>query len=279
MREQSLIRPLRWAWTKYQSECPSLVRSSPNFRTWQNPTTAVAAPPLRAVTTAAATVLLSRATPSSPTLMPPTHPPLCALALAAASIRELADSPGPGGGEGSRTRSRTGGPVITEPPTPTPSPVITDTRSTSRMAARTPSSSHTPVDGSAASQDTNEPPSEESNDSSDDVSDDGESTPTASGNEQENGLDSEATQDQMPKQKKARKARRPNQLTDETFVITRVDGRGVPASPVKFSKGYSNAIGCIVRETVKITCTNLRSKEHENLRQRLLNKLFNRYIR
>ncbi|KAM0922915.1 hypothetical protein ACQ4PT_005858 [Festuca glaucescens] len=210
--------------------------------------------------------------------MPPTHPPLCALALAAASIRELADSPGPGGGEGSRTRSRRGGPVITEPPTPNPSPVITDTRSRSRMAARTPSSSHTPVDGSAASRDTNEPPSGESNDSSDDVSDDGESTPTASGNEQENGLDSEATQDQMPKQKKARKARRPNQLTDETFVITRVDGRGVPASPVKFSKGYSNAIGCIVRETVKITCTNLRSKEHENLRQRLLNKLFNRYI-
>jgi len=97
-------------------------------------------------------------------------------------------------------------------------------------------------------------------------------------NEQETGLDSEAEQDQSPKQKKARKARRPNQLTNETFVITRVDGRGVPASPVKFSKGYSNAIGCIVRENVKITCTDLRAKEHENLRQRLFNRLFNRYV-
>jgi hypothetical protein len=169
------------------------------------------------------------------------------------------------------------------------------------MAAGTPSSSHTAVDGPTASRDTEEPSAGESNDSSDDMSDEepsaGESndssddmsddyiclmrqksTPTTSGNEQETDLDSESVQDETPKQKKARKARRPNELTNETFVITRVDDRGVPASPVKFAKGYSNAIGCIVRESVKITCKNLRAKVNDNLREKLFKRLFSRYV-
>jgi len=55
-------------------------------------------------------------------------------------------------------------------------------------------------------------------------------------------------------------------LTNDTFKITKIDGRGVPVSPLKHAKGFSNAVGCIVSETVKITCTDIRGKDKENLR-------------
>jgi hypothetical protein len=86
------------------------------------------------------------------------------------------------------------------------------------------------------------------------------------------------SQEQPAKEKRACRPRKPNKLTNDTFKITRIDGRGVPVSPVKNAKGFSNAIGCIVRETMKITCTDIRGKDKENLREMMFNRLFNRYI-
>jgi hypothetical protein len=59
--------------------------------------------------------------------------------------------------------------------------------------------------------------------------------------------------------------------------LIRVDGRGVPISPFKDASGYNNDIGVFVRETVNITCRNLRAKQQVDIQEVLFNKLFNRY--
>ena len=50
---------------------------------------------------------------------------------------------------------------------------------------------------------------------------------------------SEAMQDQPAKEKRPRKPRKPNRLSNDTFVIRRVDSRGVLVSPEKVASGYS----------------------------------------
>jgi hypothetical protein len=117
---------------------------------------------------------------------------------------------------------------------------------------------------------------EESSDSYDSSADVSDSPPTS---ETEEGTAEETKSQEQPlKKKRACKPRKPNKLTNDTFKITRIDDRGVPVSPYKKAKGFSNAIGCIVREGVKITCTDLRAKDKENLREVIFNRLFNRYI-
>jgi hypothetical protein len=66
-------------------------------------------------------------------------------------------------------------------------------------------------------------------------------------------------------------------LTNNTFIISQVDDKGVPAIPLKAASGYRNAIGVIVHETVNIMCTSLRVEEQANIREELFNKLFNQY--
>ena len=92
-----------------------------------------------------------------------------------------------------------------------------------------------------------------------------------------NGTDTEAMQDHPALEKRPHKARKPKQLTKYPFVIRRVNGVGAPVSPEKAASGYNNSIGVIVRETVNITCLNLRAKEQGSIREALFNKLFNRY--
>ena len=115
----------------------------------------------------------------------------------------------------------------------------------------------------------------ESSHSYDSSADDFDSSHAASVTEE--GTTQETSQEQPSKEKRARRPRKPNKLTNDTFKITKIDGRGVPVSPVKHAKGFSNAVGCIVRETVKITCMDIRGKDKENLREMLFNRLFNRY--
>jgi len=117
---------------------------------------------------------------------------------------------------------------------------------------------------------------EESSDSYDSSTDDSGSP---SDSKTEEVIEQQTKSHEQPsKEKRACKPRKPNELTNDTFKITRIDGRGVPVSPVKHAKGFSNAVGCIIRETVKITCTDIRAKDKENLREMLFNRLFNRYI-
>jgi hypothetical protein len=106
--------------------------------------------------------------------------------------------------------------------------------------------------------------SSDSYDSSADVSD----SPPASETEEDTAEETKS-QEQPLKKKRACKPRKPNKLTNDTFKITRIDDRGVPVSPYKKAKGFSNAIGCIVREGVKITCTDLRAEEGEPERSAL----------
>lgn len=63
-----------------------------------------------------------------------------------------------------------------------------------------------------------------------------------------------------------------------TFMVTQAHERGFPVSPVQAARMYSTTIGRIVRQSVKITCTNLRMEEHSNMREELLSKLFNQYL-
>ena len=91
------------------------------------------------------------------------------------------------------------------------------------------------------------------------------------------GLCSEAVSEKQPTKKRWSKNRRSNQLTNNIQVVTRVDSTGAPVSPPKVASGYSNAAGVIVREHVPITVTDLRAKEHANLRTLILQMLFNRY--
>ncbi|XP_044962457.1 uncharacterized protein LOC123413585 isoform X2 [Hordeum vulgare subsp. vulgare] len=77
--------------------------------------------------------------------------------------------------------------------------------------------------------------------------------------------------------KKQRKPRRRNMLGTNRIVINRVSEAGLPLSPKKAERGYSNGLGCILRETVSINETNLRSKANENLRALLISKLHTHY--
>ncbi|VAH99873.1 unnamed protein product [Triticum turgidum subsp. durum] len=77
--------------------------------------------------------------------------------------------------------------------------------------------------------------------------------------------------------KKQRKPRRRNMLGTDRIVINRVSEVGLPLSPKKAEQGYSNGLGCILRETVSINETNLRSKANENLRALLISKLHTHY--
>ena len=60
-------------------------------------------------------------------------------------------------------------------------------------------------------------------------------------------------------------------------MVTRVDELGKPASPIKAAQGFGNALGCILRETVKITCPDIRTRETEHLRTILFDKMHKRY--
>ena len=84
-------------------------------------------------------------------------------------------------------------------------------------------------------------------------------------------------QDQPAKEKRPRKPRKPNRLSNDTFVIRRVDSRGVPVSPEKAASGYSNAVGIIMRDNMSITCMDLRGKDQAGTRDNLLVKLFRKY--
>jgi hypothetical protein len=84
-------------------------------------------------------------------------------------------------------------------------------------------------------------------------------------------------QDQSAVEKMPPKPRKPHEVTHATFVISWVDDKGVPVSPLKAAIGYRNAIGVIVRETINITCTSLRVEEQANICEELFNKLFTRY--
>lgn len=185
----------------------------------------------------------------------------------------------------------------------------------SKMAASTPSSSRTPTDAPASSRDiegrteaprdlaleqisqgaaiVDDPAAEDNNEyeASDDELDeesgraeesggaeDATDRDEGTGREYETGFEEEQADGAPPAKRKRRQApRRPNKLSTDTFVITRVDDLGKPASPVKAAQGYSNAVGCILRETVKITVPDIRTKETEHLRTLLLDRLFSRY--
>jgi hypothetical protein len=90
-------------------------------------------------------------------------------------------------------------------------------------------------------------------------------------------LSCEAMQDELAVKKMPQKPRKPHQLTNDTFIINRVNDKDVPVSPLKAASVYRNAIGVIVRETVNIMCMSLRVEEQANIREELFNKLVNRY--
>jgi hypothetical protein len=91
-------------------------------------------------------------------------------------------------------------------------------------------------------------------------------------------LSYEAMQDQSDVKKMPLKPRKPHQLTNDNFIISRIDDKGVPISPLKAASGYRKAIGVILHEIVNIMCTSLRVEEQANIREELFNKLFNRYF-
>jgi hypothetical protein len=66
-------------------------------------------------------------------------------------------------------------------------------------------------------------------------------------------------------------------VSKNIHVITRIDGKGIPVSPIKSSGGYNISIGVIVWENVPITCTNLRAKQYKNPTGLLMQILFNCY--
>jgi hypothetical protein len=63
-------------------------------------------------------------------------------------------------------------------------------------------------------------------------------------------LSYEAMQDQSAVKNMPPKPRKPHQLTNNTFIISQVNDKGVPVSPLKAASGYHNAICVIVREYV-----------------------------
>ena len=88
------------------------------------------------------------------------------------------------------------------------------------------------------------------------------------------GVGSEAVTEKPAKENTQRKPRRPNTLKNDTQVITRVDNKGIPVSPAKSASGYRIAACVIVRDHLPISCTDLRAKEHKNLRDYIIETLF-----
>ena len=82
------------------------------------------------------------------------------------------------------------------------------------------------------------------------------------------------------KKKKAwapRKERTPQVLANVTDAITEVSPSGLPLEPQTVASGYSMQIGCIVRESMSINTTDLRSTENKALVETLFKKLHQRY--
>ena len=66
-------------------------------------------------------------------------------------------------------------------------------------------------------------------------------------------------------------------MTNETFHVTRVSATGRPESPPRAKKAFSNTIGCIVREHVRITSQDIRRLERTQ-HDLLFQKLFDRFV-
>lgn len=84
----------------------------------------------------------------------------------------------------------------------------------------------------------------------------------------------EAGQNQPEKEKGQRKPRRPATLPTEIQVVTAISADGVPIEPLHVARTYNTSIGLIVRQGVRITCKDLRSKDNKILMNALLDKLF-----
>lgn len=98
------------------------------------------------------------------------------------------------------------------------------------------------------------------------------------GHEYDTGLDeNQADKTTWAKRRSQWNPRKWNKLTTETIIVTWVHDDGTPASPKADGQGYSNDLGCILRETVKITCCDIREKEATHHSDLLLQKLFNKY--
>jgi hypothetical protein len=65
--------------------------------------------------------------------------------------------------------------------------------------------------------------------------------------------------------KRQRRPRCRNKLGTDRIVVNRVGEAGLPVSPRKAAQHYRNALGCILRETMSINETNIRSKANENV--------------
>lgn len=63
--------------------------------------------------------------------------------------------------------------------------------------------------------------------------------------------------------RKVQRPRRKNELHNGTIAITEVNAKGVPVLPPKDTDGYNNALGCIVRKTVLITCPDMVNSKPE----------------
>ena len=84
----------------------------------------------------------------------------------------------------------------------------------------------------------------------------------------------EAGQKQPEKEKRQRKPRKPATLPTEIQVVTAISADCVPIEPLHVARTYNTSIGLIVREGVRITCKDLRSKDNKILVNALLDKLF-----
>ena len=80
-----------------------------------------------------------------------------------------------------------------------------------------------------------------------------------------------------PKEKKERKDRTPQVLSNVTDHFTEVTPSGLPVAPEATAKGYSMQLGCILRESVSINTKDIRSTANKALRDVLLQKLHQRY--
>lgn len=88
------------------------------------------------------------------------------------------------------------------------------------------------------------------------------------------GFDPEAAEKQPEKEKRQRKPMSSSKLPTGTQMVIAVNTRVVPTQPDKVSSGYNTSMGLIVRQCVRITCMDLKSKNNKILRETLLDKLF-----
>jgi hypothetical protein len=107
----------------------------------------------------------------------------------------------------------------------------------------------------------------------DDATDDSSSAEESRSAEAEGEVDVEPT---APK--RVNKPRKGNQLTTNTYVITRVNQfTGAPISPQRAAKKWSNTCGCVVRENVRITCEDW-GKLPDAEKAAAMTELFNRFV-